>query len=93
MAHKLFFEVEVEDDNEEREIEICWRLQTTFIQTCDYLDFVPTNHIATSKITKLYRTKSGRVLTDDDIEALSDEAERGYDVDRLSRKGETSNDV
>jgi dCTP deaminase len=31
----------------------------------------------------LYRTKSGRVLTDDDIERLADEAEAGYDVSHL----------
>lgn len=30
--------------------------------------------------SKEYRTKSGRVLTDEDIERLADEAERGYDV-------------
>lgn len=29
---------------------------------------------------RTYVTKSGRVLTDADIEALADEAERGYDV-------------
>jgi hypothetical protein len=32
---------------------------------------------------KLYKTKTGRVLTDADIKALADEAERGYDVDQL----------
>jgi hypothetical protein len=30
-----------------------------------------------------YRTRTGRVLTDADIQALADEAERGYDVERL----------
>jgi hypothetical protein len=30
-----------------------------------------------------YRIKGGRVLTDADIQALADEAERGYDVDAL----------
>lgn len=30
-----------------------------------------------------YRTKSGRVLTDADIEAFAEEAERGYNVDHL----------
>lgn len=30
-----------------------------------------------------YTTKSGRVLTDADIEALADEAEHGYDVEHL----------
>jgi uncharacterized protein (DUF4415 family) len=29
---------------------------------------------------KTYRTKSGKVLTDAEIEALADEAEQGYDV-------------
>lgn len=31
-----------------------------------------------------YRTRGGRELTDADIAALADEAERGYDVSRLS---------
>jgi hypothetical protein len=30
-----------------------------------------------------YRTPKGRLLTDDDIQALADEAERGYDVRHL----------
>ncbi len=34
----------------------------------------------------IYRTKTGRVLTDADIAALGDEAERGYDVERLARR-------
>jgi hypothetical protein len=33
--------------------------------------------------TKPYTTKTGKVLTDADIEALADEAERGYDVEVL----------
>ena len=33
-----------------------------------------------SKKKKTYTTKSGRVLTDDDIEKLAAEAEKGYDV-------------
>lgn len=37
---------------------------------------------------RTYRTKTGRVLTDADIEALAAEAERGYDVSHLHpRKG------
>lgn len=32
---------------------------------------------------KTYRTKTGKVLTDADIEAMADEAERGYDVENL----------
>jgi hypothetical protein len=35
------------------------------------------------KAKKTYRTESGRVLTDADIEAMSDEAEQGYDVETL----------
>lgn len=35
---------------------------------------------------RTYRTKTGRVLTDADIEALADEAEQGYDVEHLARK-------
>lgn len=36
--------------------------------------------------TKSYRTGTGKVLTDSDIEALADEAERGYDVEALKRR-------
>ena len=32
---------------------------------------------------KPYKTKTGRVLTDADIESMADEAERGYDVETL----------
>lgn len=35
---------------------------------------------------EVYTTKSGRVLTDSDLDALADEAERGYDVDGLTRR-------
>lgn len=35
---------------------------------------------------KTYRTKTGKVLTDADIEALADEAERGYDVEGLKAR-------
>jgi hypothetical protein len=35
---------------------------------------------------KTYRTKTGKVLTDTDIEALADEAERGFDVDVLMKR-------
>ena len=33
-----------------------------------------------------YKTKTGKVLTDRDIENLADEAERGYDVEELRRR-------
>ncbi|HLI53897.1 MAG TPA: hypothetical protein VKU88_06215 [Acidimicrobiales bacterium] len=33
--------------------------------------------------TSTYKAKSGKVLTGADIEAMADEAERGYDVDSL----------
>ncbi len=36
--------------------------------------------------TKTYKTNTGKVLTDADIEALADEAERGYDVDALKSR-------
>lgn len=36
--------------------------------------------------TKTYKTKTGKVLTDADIEALADEVERGYDVDALKSR-------
>lgn len=35
---------------------------------------------------KTYRTKTGKVLTDADIEALADEAESGYDVEALKTR-------
>ncbi len=36
--------------------------------------------------SKPYTTKTGRVLSDADIEGLADEAERGYDVEGLKRR-------
>lgn len=33
----------------------------------------------------IYRTRTGRVLRDADIQALADEAEAGYDVSRLKK--------
>ncbi len=36
--------------------------------------------------TKTYKTNTGKVLTDADIEALADEAERGYDVEALKSR-------
>lgn len=33
-----------------------------------------------------YHTKTGKVLTNEDIQALADEAERGYDVSHLKDK-------
>lgn len=36
--------------------------------------------------SRTYRTKTGRVLTSADINELADEAERGYDVERLVGK-------
>jgi metal-responsive CopG/Arc/MetJ family transcriptional regulator len=35
---------------------------------------------------RTYRTKTGRILTNADIQALADEAERGYGVDRLAKR-------
>lgn len=35
---------------------------------------------------RTYRTKTGRILTDADIEALAAEAEQGYDVEPLAKK-------
>lgn len=35
---------------------------------------------------KTYRTKTGKKLTDADIEAMADEAERGYDVEALKAR-------
>jgi hypothetical protein len=35
---------------------------------------------------KTYRTKTGKVLTDADIEALADEAERDFDVEGLKAR-------
>ena len=41
---------------------------------------------------KPYRTKTGKVLTDTDVEAIADEAERDYDVEALKarRRGRPS---
>jgi hypothetical protein len=39
-----------------------------------------------SETSRTYTTKTGRELTDADIEELADEAERGYDVDDLKRR-------
>jgi hypothetical protein len=36
--------------------------------------------------SRTYTTKTGRKLTDADIEELADEAERGYDVDDLKSR-------
>ena len=35
---------------------------------------------------KTYTTKTGKVLTDADIEQMADEAERGYDVEELKSR-------
>ena len=42
--------------------------------------------------TNTYRTKTGKVLTDSDIEALADEVEGDYDIDALKtrRRGRPS---
>ena len=36
--------------------------------------------------TPPFKTKTGKVLSDADIEALADEAERGYDVEALKTR-------
>jgi len=36
--------------------------------------------------TEPYKTKTGKVLTDADIEAMADEAERGYEVETLKTR-------
>lgn len=35
---------------------------------------------------KTYRTKTGKLVTDTDIEEMADEAERGYDVEMLKTR-------
>lgn len=35
---------------------------------------------------KTYRTKTGKVLTDAEIDAMADEAEHGYDVEQLKAR-------
>lgn len=37
-----------------------------------------------SQPAKELRTKTGRVMTDEEIQALADEAERGYDVESIT---------
>ncbi|HEY9558939.1 MAG TPA: ribbon-helix-helix protein, CopG family [Acidimicrobiales bacterium] len=39
-----------------------------------------------TETSRTYTTKTGRELTDSDIEKLADEAEQGYDVDDLRRR-------
>src|SRR3546814_16516085 len=39
-----------------------------------------------TETSRTYTTKTGRELTDSDIETLADEAEQGYDVDDLRRR-------
>lgn len=39
-----------------------------------------------SETTKTYRTKTGKALTDADIEALADESEQDYDVQQLKAR-------
>ena len=39
-------------------------------------------------MTEEYRTKSGKVLTDAEIQELADEAEKGYDVEHLKEPKE-----
>jgi hypothetical protein len=33
-----------------------------------------------------YRTRGGRILTQEELDALAAEAERGYDVEKLARR-------
>ena len=35
---------------------------------------------------RTYRTATGKVLTDADIEAMADETERGYDIELLKKR-------
>lgn len=42
--------------------------------------------VAMADKQQTYRTKSGKTLTEADIDALVDEAERGYDPERLARR-------
>jgi hypothetical protein len=36
--------------------------------------------------SELYRTKTGRILTEEELEELAAEAERGYDVEELAKQ-------
>jgi hypothetical protein len=47
-------------------------------------------HIDLASSGDLPRTATGRVLTDADFEALADEAEVGYDLERLKKRSEGS---
>lgn len=42
--------------------------------------------IVKGKTEKIYRTQSGKILTDADFERLADEAEKGYDVDAILQR-------
>jgi hypothetical protein len=48
-----------------------------------FYTFKPGDWTRIEDISEEYVTKSGRVLTDADIQELADEAERGYDVSHL----------
>lgn len=48
-----------------------------------FYDLLPRGEDPMPEKPKTYRTKTGKVLTDADIEAMADEAERGYDVEQL----------
>jgi hypothetical protein len=50
------------------------------------------DHMERCDLTRHYHTKTGKVLTDEDIQALADEAERGYDVSHLKDKRDRRDD-
>lgn len=52
---------------------------------CNVTPFVLPKETVTEE-TKIYTTKTGKVLTDADIEKLSEEAEHGYNVEKLLAK-------
>jgi hypothetical protein len=50
------------------------------------VDLDPKGDLLMAEKTETYKTRTGKVLTDAEIEALAHEAERGYDVEALKAR-------
>jgi hypothetical protein len=71
-------------DGDHHELEAHFRLAV--LNSTRAPDLVPPMVRAHEQDGSLYRTKSGRLLTDADIERLAEEAERGYGLDQLLKQ-------
>jgi len=65
------------------DIALIAQLLADHIERMEYLVAHPLITTSAEASGTKYVTKSGKVLTDDDIQALADEAEAGYDVSEL----------